>query len=62
MPIPDLQTGDYKKDKNGKVVLTKLNEVVLTQIANAGRGEYFEISNIFSDLNKIQKQTNEDSD
>lgn len=58
VPIPDLKTGDYKKDKDGKVVLTKLNDIVLTQIANAGGGQYFEIGNIFSDIKKIQKQIN----
>jgi len=59
VPIPDLQTGDYKKGKNGKVVLTKLNNIVLTQIANAGGGKYFEISNIFSDIKNIQNHINE---
>ncbi len=56
VPIPDLQTHEYKKDKSGKVVLTKLNDVMLTQIANAGGGKYFEIGNFISDINKIQKQ------
>ena len=56
VPIPDIHTGDYKKDRNGKVVLTKLNDLVLTQIANAGGGKYFEIGSFFSDINKIQSQ------
>lgn len=56
VPIPNLHTGDYKKDKNGKVVLTKLNKVILTQIANAGGGKYFEIGIFFSDINAIQSQ------
>ncbi len=56
VPIPDLQTHEYKKDKLGKIVLTKLNNVMLTQIANAGGGQYFEIGNFISDINKIQKQ------
>ncbi len=55
-PILDPQTGDFKKDNNQKVVLTKLNEVLLTQIANAGGGKYFEIGNIFSDVKQIQNQ------
>jgi len=56
VPIPNIKTGDYKKDKNGKVVLTKLNKVVLTQIANAGGGKFFEIGSFFSDINAIQNQ------
>ncbi len=59
VPIPNLQTGDYKKDKDGKVVLTKLNEVILTQIANAGGGKYFSTGNFFSDISQIQKQIDE---
>ncbi len=56
VPIPDSKTGEYKKDKTGKVILTKLNEVLLTQIANAGGGKYFETGNLFNDINKIQRQ------
>ncbi len=56
VPIPDPKTGEYKKDKNGKTVLTKLNEILLQQIANAGGGKYFDTGNFFSDINKIQHQ------
>ena len=56
-PIPDPKTGEYKKN-NGKVVITKLNDVLLTQIANAGGGKYFESGNFFKDLNHIQDQIN----
>lgn len=56
VPIPDIKTGEYKKDKNNKIVLTKLNDIILTQIANAGGGKYFEAGNYFSDLKKIQNQ------
>ena len=54
-PIPDTKTGEYKK-KNGKVVITKLNDILLTQIANAGGGNYYETGNFFRDLSKIQSQ------
>ncbi len=54
-PIPDHLTGEYKK-KNNKVVLTKLNDILLTQIANAGGGQYFETGNFTSDVRKIQSQ------
>jgi Ca-activated chloride channel family protein len=55
-PIPDPETGEYKKDQNQKVVLTKLNDVLLTQIANAGGGNYYETGNLFSDVKRIQDQ------
>lgn len=56
VPIPEPQTHDYKKDENGKIVLTKLNEFTLTQIAKAGGGKCFEINNFFSSINAIQNQ------
>ncbi len=56
VPIPEAKNGEYKKDKNGNVVLTKLNDVILTQIANAGGGKYFETGNYSNDLKQIQKQ------
>lgn len=46
-PIPVIQRGravDYKKDKDGSIVLSKLNESVLKEIANAGNGNYFHLS------------------
>lgn len=56
VPIPNPKTGEYKKDKNGKTVLTKLNKIILQQIANAGGGKYFDTGNFFTDINKIQNQ------
>ena len=58
VPIPDMQTGEYKKDKKGKIVLSKLNEILLRQIAGAGGGEYFNTGNFFSDITKIQRFIN----
>ncbi len=42
-PIPIKRNGvvlNYKKDKNGETVVTKLNEETLKQIANEANGEY----------------------
>jgi Ca-activated chloride channel family protein len=54
---------EYKKDKDGNTVVTKLNEQMLEQIAAAGKGIYVRASNndtgldkIFSDINKIDKK------
>lgn len=54
-PIPDPLTGEYKK-KNNKLVLTKLNDILLTQIANAGGGKYFETGSFSSEVREIQSQ------
>jgi len=46
------QTG-FKKDKEGNVVLTKLDEETLQQIASASGGEYYRGSNYEDHLDKI---------
>jgi Ca-activated chloride channel family protein len=53
----------FKKDKQGKTVVTKLNEDMLRQIAAAGDGSYVRANNattglskVLDDINKIQKQ------
>jgi Ca-activated chloride channel family protein len=64
-PIPtyngDVQIG-YMKDKDGTVIISKLDESILQQIATAGNGMYVRANNattglnkIFDDINKIQK-------
>ncbi|MBN2614428.1 MAG: VWA domain-containing protein [Bacteroidales bacterium] len=65
-PIPmnnDSQNPDFLRDQNGKIVITKLNETMLQQIAAAGNGAYARANNasvgldqILDNLNKIQKQ------
>jgi Ca-activated chloride channel homolog len=65
VPIPqyqgDIQTG-YKKDRDGNTVISKLDETILKQIANVGKGMYVRASNsdaglntVFDDLEKIEK-------
>jgi len=56
VPIPDKRTGDFKKDKNGKRVLTKLNETLLKQIARAGDGIYAPANDIKAGLAKIHDE------
>jgi Ca-activated chloride channel family protein len=64
-PIPVLRNGqtDYLKDRDGKVVVTKLNEQMLEQIAAAGSGIYVRANNaqvglnaLFDEINKMEKQ------
>jgi len=64
-PIPvfsgDIQTG-YKKDRDGNTIISKLDETILKQIADAGKGMYVRANNsdaglnqVFNDLDKIEK-------
>lgn len=65
VPIPiynssGVQVG-YKKDRRGNVVLTKLDENTLQEIANIGNGKYYRATNtedkldlIYADLGKIE--------
>lgn len=65
-PIPisanNTQAG-YKKDKEGNTIVTKLDEVLLQQIAVNGNGAYVRASNsnaglqtIFDEINKLNKK------
>lgn len=64
-PIPamngDIQIG-YKKDNSGNTIITKLDEELLREIAQAGNGIYVRANNvevgvqsIFNQLNKLEK-------
>ena len=64
-PIPVLRNGqtDYLKDRDGNVVVTKLNEQMLEQIAAAGGGIYVRANNaqvglnaLFDEINAMEKQ------
>ncbi len=65
-PIPIIDRfgrKDYRRDKEGKVVMTKLNEDLLTKIAVSGGGEYihagnsnFGLSSIVDNINNMDKQ------
>jgi len=53
---------DFKRDKSGQVVVTKLDEAMLQQIASAGGGTYIRanntevgINNIFDEINNMEK-------
>lgn len=52
-PIPDLLTGQYKKDETGNTVLSKLNEQQLKDIAVATRGVYVNAENPGDALEKV---------
>ncbi len=44
-PIPVDGTNDFRKDKEGNVVMTKLNEEMSKSIAGAGNGAYIRVDN-----------------
>jgi len=64
-PIPIVKRGrkqGFKKDKEGKTVVSKLNEVALREIAEEGHGAFSRatvnnvgLDNIFEDLDKLDK-------
>jgi Ca-activated chloride channel homolog len=57
-PIPIKRNGvveSLKKDRQGEVVITKLNEAVLQDIANEGDGEYIDGSNTNDAVEQIKE-------
>tara|TARA_R110002050_G_scaffold300621_1_gene471005 strand:- start:34853 stop:35890 length:1038 start_codon:yes stop_codon:yes gene_type:complete len=63
-PIPVYRNGvqlGYKKDKDGNTIITKLNEAMLTDIADIGGGKFFRANNgniglrtILEEINKLE--------
>jgi Ca-activated chloride channel family protein len=64
-PIPILKNGipsGFKTDNSGNIIVTKLDDNALQQIASAGKGAYVRANNtqssldkIFDEINKLQK-------
>ena len=56
-PIPEYnprgRTNNYKRDRNGSIIMTHLNEQMLKEIATAGNGTYVRASNASSGLSDI---------
>lgn len=61
--IKDPQTGldDYQRDFNGNIIISKINEAELKEIAELTKGEYFnaenkkELDEIYSKINSLEK-------
>lgn len=54
---------DYKRDGNGEIVMSRLGEQLLAELARAGGGEYYragdqalELERIFDDIKKLEKR------
>lgn len=58
-PIPLGTSGNFLRDRDGNVVITKLNEEMLAQIAVAGGGEYIAANNIRAGINNLVKELSE---
>ena len=61
-PIPVEGTNDFRRDKDGNVVVTKLNEQMCQEIAKAGNGLYVRVDNtnnaeraLNAEINKLAK-------
>ncbi len=55
-PIPQYKNNvqiDFKRDRAGNIVLSKLNETILQQIAVKGNGQYFRLSSGSDELNRL---------
>jgi Ca-activated chloride channel homolog len=52
------QQTDFKRDKDGNIVVTKLDEASLEKIASIGNGKYFRGTNAQDELNEIYKNIN----
>ncbi len=61
-PIPIEGTNDYRRDREGNVIVTRLNEQMCQEIAKAGNGIYVRVDNtncaqkaISQEINKMAK-------
>lgn len=55
-PIPAERAGDFRRDKEGNVIVTKLNEQMCQEIAVAGNGVYIRIDNTNNAQKILQKE------
>ncbi len=58
-PIPTGGKGNFLLDKNGNVVITRLNEEMLKQIAVNGNGDFIPADNIRNGINNLMDQLEE---
>lgn len=61
-PIPLEGTNDYRKDREGNVIVTRLNEAMCQEVSQAGQGIYVRVDNtngaqkvINNEINKMAK-------
>lgn len=57
-PIPIPGTNNYRKDRSGQVVVTRLNEDMCREIAKAGSGTYVRCDNTNTAIRALEKELN----
>lgn len=57
-PIPVAGTNDYRRDRDGNVIVTRLNEQMCKEIAQAGKGIYVRVDN----SDRAQRAINQEID
>ncbi len=55
-PIPAEMSNDYRRDKEGNVIVTKLNEEMSKNIAKAGNGAYIRVDNTNNAQRLLEKE------
>lgn len=55
-PIPTGNTNEYRKDRDGNVVMTRLNEDMSRNIAHAGNGAYIRVDNTNNAQKLLEKE------
>lgn len=55
-PIPLEGSNDYRKDNQGNVIVTRLNEQMCREVAQAGNGVYIRVDNSSSAQSLLQKE------
>lgn len=57
-PIPSEGENDYRRDREGNIIVTRLNEQMCQQIAQAGKGIYVRVDNTNNAQRAISKEIN----
>ena len=57
-PIPISGTNDFRRDREGNVVVTRLNETMCQEIARDGKGIYVRVDNTNSAQKAIEQEIN----
>ena len=55
-PIPIEGTNDYRRDREGNVIVTRLNEPMCQEIAKEGKGIYVRVDNTNNAQRAISKE------
>ena len=55
-PIPLEGSNDYRKDNQGNIIVTRLNEQMCREVAQAGNGVYIRVDNSSSAQSLLQKE------